>query len=106
MDDLIAFLRARWDEAEARAKRIAAYGGCCSGCHCGCNDPAYVLADIASKRKILDVLAPDLTAPVITINGPGVFVSSASRRGRARIMARLFAEPYVDHDDYQTGWRP
>ncbi len=148
MDELIAFLRARYDEREQAANaaiwhedagtwraELSPYGygkspgprwyiidsmddGVVSNVdpqasedegvaqHIALNDPAYVLADLATKRKILDLLAADLSAPIVTVNGPGVFTSTGGHRKRALKMARLLAGPYADHPDYRPEWAP
>lgn len=88
---LIAFLQARYGEAEERAKRIESYGGCCSGCHCGCIDAAEALADIAAKRRVLDWFERC---------GP-----QARGHSGLRAAVRILAEPYADHADYREEWR-
>lgn len=75
MDDLIAFLSARLDEEEQRIKRVEEYGGCCSGCHCGCADLDRARRDIEAKRSIVDACAPPLS---------------------------LLAAVYFDHPDYAS----
>jgi len=72
VDDLIAFLRARLDEAANEGKpdqhtRECGYDQIGEGFDCDCGVPATALADVAAKREIINqagyanvrVLAPD-----------------------------------------------
>lgn len=61
MFDLGTFLNARLDEDERDIDQIEAYGGCCSGCHCGCADLDRARRDIEAKRSIVDACASPLS---------------------------------------------
>lgn len=138
MDDLVAFLTARLDEREALARaavegdgrwRYSEGGGDVMlvdggyvavgpwGCdigesygrHIAANDPAYVLADIAAKRRII-LVHQSLFSP----EGPPVHLGlRAQCRACSEAVEtwpcstlRLLSLPYVDHPDYREGWKP
>ncbi|TXS23100.1 hypothetical protein EAO70_04830 [Streptomyces sp. adm13(2018)] len=114
MDDLIAFLRARLDDAAAESQQwhqlecevhVHLTGAAPSvlaatsflqdvpGAVCDCGGPARVLAEVDAKRRRLELLA------------------DAIHRGHddydiATELLPLEALPYADHPDYQDTWRP
>lgn len=118
MNDIAAFLRARLDEREQRAKDWTDAeqpyeehdAGECPTCdrrrraivnmldHDEIDEPEFVLADVAAKRQMLKVW-PDNFAQW-----------SASEANAARAvkdrMLRLLALPYADHPDYREEWKP
>lgn len=150
MHDLIAFLRARIDEDEAGARQAFAehndaepqWSEIWSGAvqlgshedvllthdaavsrHIARHDPARELADVNSKRRILELHtgAHDCTE-VYTGTYPDDWPQSApwgSPGGTWRHVIdehfedtepcptlRLLALPYADHPDYRDEWRP
>lgn len=100
----VEFVRARWDEGEAIArgadgelepwtvsdagnvtaydKRLIASVWIQNARHIAHFDPAHVLADIAAKRAALDFVVDEY--PYVAI---------------------LFAQPFVDHPDFDPAWR-
>jgi hypothetical protein len=117
VDDLTAFLRARLDEREAKANGalsgpwvveehtyetvvtvdggqvVATVDGLRDGWHIADNDPEFVLADVAAKRKILTFFDEDPPC----LDGGYVY------KDRVR---ELLALPYAGHPDYDEAWRP
>lgn len=99
MDDLIAFLRARLDEREARAglhdRDCVTLDDTFEGTTdpCDCPEPAFVLADVAAKRRILDFIDED---PPFLDGGSWAYLDP---------ILRLLALPYADHPDYRQEWR-
>jgi hypothetical protein len=55
MNELVEFLKARWDAEERDGYLAEECGGCCSGCHCGCADSGRVLRMVAAKRRLLEL---------------------------------------------------
>jgi len=111
--DLIAFLRARLDEAEAaRAYRLdqwtpEAHESYCPGDEgCICGRPAFVLADIAAKRAILDLHGGLSACPVCISDREGRYPEDWRNDQTPCQTVRLLAEPFADHLDYQATWRP
>jgi hypothetical protein len=129
---IVEFLTARYDEWENVARRTYSQGAWRSGStygmfvsvearswtvvsgewersdadHIALNDPAYVLADIAAKRAIVE-LAEDAT-------GLDAQVDSEFRVGRrdevaepyvGDLILRALAQPYAEHPDYDPAWR-
>ena len=68
------------------------------------NDPAYVLADIESKRKIIDRYLAFVHLRQNQYTGPPEVIQGI----RAQLLSILkeMAEVYSDHPDYQPTWRP
>lgn len=103
-----AFVRMRLDEAEKTAhatldeNREARQGGLSSTLWDEQDAEANtVLSDVASKRRILDIIQADLDA--------GTQVFSPDRDGfeqwgKAYLIACALAEPYADHEDYSHKW--
>lgn len=70
------------------------------------NDPAWVLADVAAKRRILDWLEEDARFDM-----PAAKAQAASREEWylitvARTTIKLMALPYASHPDYDPAWSP
>lgn len=145
MDDLIAFLNARYDEREAVA--VAAQGTIGGGghwrqedpfrepgrivddCndtvtydegapteeqarHVADNDPAFVLADVAAKRQIIDWHSSRHTVVddfCVEEGGPcthaGESYCQIEGFDDCRTL-RLLALPYAGHPDYREEWKP
>jgi hypothetical protein len=82
MDDLIAFLRARFDEREA-ALRLRD------------SDVTYELADLESKRQIVDLCVYMLWE--YEGRGPDPVAVGT---------LRLLTLPYAKHPDYLEEWKP
>ena len=133
MDDLAAFLRARYDETAAKARAAAEELGADwyyddgfvlarregdmvatgsqdflereRGEHIARHDPARVLAEVDAKRRAVAKCAKWLSY------GP-VGDMDVDRAGdgayvdAAETMLRLLALPYADHEAYREDWRP
>jgi len=74
---------------------------------CSCGEPARVLADIAAKRAILELLDELL---IVSPSGHGndqIQINAALELAaeRAKVM-RLLASVYADHPDYREEWKP
>jgi hypothetical protein len=145
-DLLIAFLNARLDEREAKAKAVkkprwrtdetldvvmevtdhylpdtiadgVMYGdmheGLAAGVaeHIAANDPAYVLADVAAKREIIEAHPSGRDHPEGPLYclecGPKWKTGKAPRDwiGYPCDTLRVLALPYADHPDYREEWR-
>ncbi|WP_328313059.1 DUF6221 family protein [Streptomyces sp. NBC_00442] len=129
MDDLVQFLRDRYDDAESAAlgakgetsgrwtqddgppEDIMLYdksGKLTVGQarHIARHDPARVLAEIEAKRQILrDLEQAEFSlskAEAGTV--PHDLMTGAVNTLRRTV--RLLAQPYSDHPDYREGWRP
>ena len=132
MHDLIAFLRARLDEQERKAREAAqraerwpvngtwhlegvehdvvgdeeAYCAPHNVEHIAANDPAYVLADVDAKRRIIGQMADEAAEGEYWLE----YWREGSRPGNnveVAIWALLtLALPYADHPDYREEWRP
>lgn len=104
MDELVAFLRARLDEDEARSWSVHDVAKCDALLYeedmadaarrdpdCDCGYPARVLREVEAKRAIVDEcnamddegLTPGLRSAVVSL-----------------------AAVYGDHPDYRQEWRP
>ena len=113
MDDLIAFLRTRLDEREARARQLAKDWdelevpreghdpGECDECDrarkkfyntLDHDSPEFVLAEVDVKRRIIDMWDPNVLA--------GSYFDAL-----AEVLC-LLALPYAGHLDYREEWRP
>ncbi len=132
--DIVAFLTARYDEIEAAAKAAtlgpwhALDGGvvsddeaqwpvCCHPAsdrsredrvHIALHDPAYVLADIAAKRRIVGLHQPDRTDGyqecTTCADPPAVRYDEASwQRWPCPTLCALTA-PFAAHPDYDPSW--
>lgn len=91
MDDLIAFLRAQWDDEESDAHWSLENAPSAHQTDPNSMNfsPERVLRDVVAKRRIVD---------------------ACERRGlelsEINWVVRVLALPYVDHDDYQEKWKP
>jgi hypothetical protein len=121
VSDLVAFLRARLNEAEARAKFAVSLshgddpdwhewyewgwhseyreGGSGSMFLPGCPSPAQVLREVEAKRRIIDL---DGDWPYGAEMEAGEAVTGWSD-AIDRVL-RLLALPYSDHPDYDPAW--
>jgi hypothetical protein len=118
-DELIAFILAQYDKDERVAKAASQdawsdrYGefrsrGGEQFVHILGHDPAYVLADIASKRRIVAEIvdeANSLDAQVDQEFGTGSR-DEATKPYLGDQLARLLALPYASRDGYKEWWRP
>lgn len=110
MSDIVAFIRERMDEREAWAKAsdgttfnpdylwsedVARGFSDDDLRHIAANDPAYVLADVAAKRRILEW---------IDVTEDRSISTDAWAIGNAIRVA--LALPYADHPDFKPAWRP
>ncbi|MEO3978790.1 DUF6221 family protein [Streptomyces sp. CAU 1734] len=127
--ELIAFLRARLDEAERLAREAAEaawspdwyyddfvheirdhgngnelahipWAGV--GAHIEHWDPARVLAEVEAKQQLLTIYA-DVAASDLPDEPFEYAYGWANGLGRA---VRLAVLPYADHPDYREEWRP
>lgn len=81
------FLTARYDEREAaaRASETKVWASTVAEqAHIALNDPAYVLADIAAKRAIVE------------LHGTSVGMDA---------VLDLLAQPFAEHADFDPAWR-
>lgn len=122
MDDLIAFMRDRLREREAKAtaalpgpwvveehtyetvvtsdggKVVASVEGLRDGWHIADNDPRFVLADVDTKRRLLTQFE---------LRGNSVRRTVQPATGGAwDDLLRILALPYANHPDYRPEWRP
>lgn len=124
-DDLVAFLRARYDEDEQVATAatpgpwvaggIGDFGWSVSGPsggveaddseagradaeHIARHDPARALAEVAAKRRVLDAW-PD------SFGQWSADQADAARAMKTAVLL-LLALPYAGHPDYREEWRP
>lgn len=126
MDDLIAFLRARLDEREFKAKAalpgpwiveehtyetvvtsdggqiVASVDGLRDGWHIADNDPARVLADVAAQRRIVDMYAEARQNAAdcredYTLAGDRPWSTKAEHLDP---VVKLLALPHAGHPDY------
>lgn len=88
-DGLVAFLRARLDEAEREARDMIEGAPPGYGKASGViNNPYWVLAEVDAKRRTLEwALTLDYGLD-------------------EAMLLRLLALPYADHPDYQPEWAP
>lgn len=89
----VLVVRVRVDRDVSTAEHIARW------------DPARVLADVASKRAILNQCERWLSYGPVGPNevdraGDGAFVDAASE------VLRLLAQSHAGHEDYRDDWRP
>lgn len=136
--DLVSWLRAQLD-ADEKAQQDNDDSWHDSGCEsvpsrwrsetgpCDCGIPARVLADIASRRALIDAWLPPGENPHPglactsdpdgdpngeTFNepwsrGPCVWhLDAMKRRYPGDLVLRLLALPYADRVGYDEGWRP
>lgn len=126
---LVAFLRARWDEAEYAAavglqgrtwtspctgvvdlslgegiEDLLAIGDRWVAEHIERYDPAWVLADIAAKRKILEEVEGFIDEADTDDYLPDD-VRNANK-ATANAIIRWLVEPYADHPDYPKERQP
>ncbi|MGI5274731.1 DUF6221 family protein [Nonomuraea sp. CA-218870] len=102
-----AFVRMRLDEAETVARELLAEN---QEARSGLSSTLWdeedaearaTLADVASKRRVLDIIQPDLDT--------GVQVFSPERDGfeqwgKAYLIACALASRWADHEDYSHKW--
>lgn len=130
MSDAVAFVRARLDEREEAARAaggqpwvwlergpagelVAPTGGAMAvridavtrehRKHIALNDPAYALADIAAKRRIVDEIVDQIKGMEERIDEEwcaGDPVNYDTSTG----LLRLLAAPFAGHPDYDPAW--
>ncbi len=112
--DMAGWLLARLDEGQERADDLHDTYHCDSvgsdpstPFPCDCDYPARVLADVASKRRLVDLhdIPCDvcLSGEYVTIDG----VDVPKHHGSAPCATlRLLALPYAGHDGYRSDWAP
>lgn len=123
MDELTAFLKARWDDLERIAqdgKAACAHLDLCSDSggewweHFGHeNGPDLVLADIAAKRQILAEHAPaDFTAYGDQLCRRCVWADDEPQKDSLHhwviypcLTLRLLAQPFAGHPDFREEWK-
>lgn len=113
MDDLVAFINARWDDLERIAqdgKAACAHLDLCSDSggewweHFGHeNGPDIVLADIASKRQLLAMHQGAHWCP--TDDRPQYFNGVSAYRRLSCPVHRLLAQPFAQHPDFREEWK-
>lgn len=99
MDDLIAFLRAIYDN------QAADHSNTRYGCmQCGSDWPCYPMRDIDSRRRILDETVPILDDMEERINNEwGYTGEPLVESGK---LLRLLAAPHNDEPGYLKEWTP
>jgi hypothetical protein len=98
VSDLTAFLQARLDEVEVRAREHhARYCGTPVELgDCDCALPiGYVIADLAAKRQIVTEDADD--------GGDGLYLDGVWSEHQ-RVLC-LLAQPFSIHVDFDPGWK-
>lgn len=102
MDELIAFLEARLAEDEAAANAWLPLGNPTEAQrdHIARHDPARVLADVAAKRKIVDVAAES-----VALKDLSYYEDHSGERELAAFVLRQLAQPYADHPAFDPAWR-
>lgn len=126
MDDLITWLRGQLDAREAGRHEI--HDEECSSLpdavmgrrECDCGEPAFVLADIEAKRRLLELHELEVEkiaqAPFDPMTGerrPDEFVVTCDVCGWASDdpasachTLRLLALPFAAHPAYDESWKP
>ncbi|MFJ1765047.1 DUF6221 family protein [Amycolatopsis sp. NPDC088138] len=99
--EVIVFSAEWQDEAEANLRFIAD------------NDPAFVLADVAAKRQLVEEHSGREVASLDrdTWGRPFVVCRRCTEGTVRQVVApcptlKLLALPYVDHPEYREEWRP
>lgn len=93
MTDLPTFLAQRYDEQEEDARVIAAGVDMTSGGPFAVDHPAYVLADLAAKRRIVEYVGPIAADPTL----PSTHLAQ-------HVLADL-AAVFADHPDFRPEWK-
>jgi len=133
MDDLVAFLGARYDEVQAQQENPFAswHSRDCEAIpdvwgrepgNCTCGTPARVLAEVDAKRRMVDAYLPPGADPhpgQECVNHEGQdpaehtrdkacsrHLAASERLLHSDYVLRLLALPYADHPDYRDDWRP
>lgn len=111
MDDLIAFLRAQWDDEESDAHWSLENAPSAHQTDPNSMNfsPERVLRDVAAKRRILDeyTSAAEWADTLRLQEKPsGESEAHARHAGSILIVLRLLALPYADEDGYREEWRP
>lgn len=132
-DDLIAFLRARFDEDQAVAQRASddlghvlhqvEYNDSAVEAderHIARHDPARILAEVEAKRRMIDDLVSAWEAAnpgmieqhLLQHRGPSVLIDPETgeeeTHGEWTVTRylRLLGLPYATHPHYRDEWRP
>jgi hypothetical protein len=103
MDDLIAFLRARLDEAEQDSQTLLMREG-----------QSLVmlrlarerLAEVEAKRRILEEVVPQVDGMDDQINGEWGIGPIAPDKYASVPLLKLLVLPYASHPDCREEWRP
>lgn len=98
--DLPTFLAQRYDEQEADARVIAAGVDMTSGGPFAVDHPAYVLADLAAKRRIVSLFSPTLADEMRAASGEW---DEVAFRGDQAL--RALASVFADHPDFRPEWK-
>lgn len=107
---LVAFLRDRLVDVERNADdvhditvcdTVSRFGGLTGPCDCGW--PAFVLADVAAKRRIIDICqdAADEASGLVAADEIGARLTTEFF-GIA--VLRHLAQPYATHPDFDPAW--
>jgi hypothetical protein len=109
--DLVTFLRARLDEREAAAKAVEVPEDWTSprwfedvdAEFIALNDPQFVLADVAAKRRIVDEFGD--AGEWLPANRDDDEPEYAYGRARTlHDMIKLLAAPFAQHPDFDPAW--
>lgn len=77
-----------------------------TGLHIVDNDPQNVLADLESKRAVLDELHQQINAVPSDPSDLDAEGWVAGHAAAAERLLHLLALPFASHPDYQEGWKP
>jgi Family of unknown function (DUF6221) len=111
MTDIVEFLNARLDEREQAAMAATASGldvrevwGIHDEAmrrHAALHGPAWVLADVAAKRQIIEALESSAESQALDADDRCYECGT-----KPLMMLRQLALPNADHPDYRKEWRP
>lgn len=120
VDDLVAFLNARYAEAEAMAA-VVHIGSCATmtgaaivygePATCDCGAPELIRADVASKRRIVTWALDDDSGERTPIRADGMIngewgSGDIDPPELTEQLLRLLTTPFAQHPDYRKEWRP
>jgi len=123
MDELITFLRARYDDAETVVRRNLGDTGLgddgdfpdyrtyededtrAADAFLGLFTPEFMLADVASKRRIIDEVVPEINAMDDKIESEWGTYSEGPHE-ETWLLLKLLALPFAGHPGYQESWKP
>lgn len=73
--------------------------------HIALNDPAYVLADIAAKRRMVELCATWIAEGDRHIGArDAVSIAARTQAITAETVLRTMLQPFAEHPDFDEGW--